>query len=68
MIIPPLDRPITTDEIIDSIRNCKSDKAPGLDCITNDFKALFVNWISYLVILFNKILESETIPLDWSKA
>ena len=67
--MPTLDSSITAEEVIQSINNCKSNKASGLDGITNDFiKAVPENWVYYLVILFNKILETETFLSNWSKA
>ena len=40
-----------------------------MDRISNNFlKVLPENWIYYLVFLFNKILDSESILSNWNKA
>lgn len=46
----------------------KSGQIPGFDEITNEcFEALPDNWLRYIKILFNKILNEETIPKTWSE-
>ena len=45
------------------LKKCKKGKASGEDRIVNEFfKNLPENWIYYLVLSFNKILETEKIP------
>ena len=63
-----LDDEITISEIIDAIKKCKLNKAPGMDQITNEFfKNLPGNWIMYLYVLFNKIRKEEKVPDSWAK-
>ena len=51
------------------INNSKNNKAPGENMITNIFiKNLPSNWILYVNNLFNKILEKETTPDQWSNS
>lgn len=59
---------ITRDEIIFAMRNSKNNKSPGPDEISFEFlKNLPENWINYMTLLFNKILNEEKIPKTWSK-
>lgn len=64
---PVLDRDIDFEELTVCIRNLKTDKAPGIDQIFNEFKSLPTNWILYIQVLFNKILKLECTPKAWSK-
>lgn len=64
---PTLDSEITLEELQDSLKKCKSNKAPGADGISNEFlKNLPDNWLLYSLALFNKIMSTESIPLDWA--
>lgn len=50
-----------------SLKKCRDGKAPGSDGVTNEFwKNLPDNWIHYLSILFNKVLDREEVPNTWS--
>lgn len=65
-ICPALDGEITLDELNLALKKCKSGKAPGADEISNDFlKNLPNNWILYILLLFNKILKEEKVPIFW---
>ena len=65
---PLLDDEIAIDEIYHVLKNCKNNKAPGANAITNEFiKNLPENWILYLNCLFNKVLELEHTPNSWSE-
>lgn len=65
--IPELDTPISLDEIIQSLGNCKANKAPGDNGISSEFfKYLPNNWLLYMNVLFNKIIEQEKTPKAWS--
>ncbi|CAG5073426.1 Similar to X-element\ORF2: Probable RNA-directed DNA polymerase from transposon X-element (Drosophila melanogaster) [Cotesia congregata] len=56
---------ITLEE---SLKKCKSNKAAGMDNISNEFlKNLPGNWQLFILAFFNKILVTETLPLDWTK-
>lgn len=61
-----LDSPISTEELSLVLKNCKQKKALGSDYIVNAFyKNLPDNWLMYLQVFFNKILDSKQIPQDW---
>ena len=65
---PLFDREISLDEVNASLIKCKKGKAPGLDGITAEFfKNLPDNWIIYMHKLFNKILNDEVVPSNWSE-
>lgn len=56
------------NDLTKSLNNAKRNKAPGLNGISNDFlKDMPSNWKLYLLALYNKILEKEEVPEDWSK-
>lgn len=66
---PVLDREITLLEFRKALKDCKSNKSPGADAIPNEFyKALPINWELYILCLFNKVLRTEVVPDDWSRA
>lgn len=61
-------KPILKDETILSIQTQKLDKAPGSDLVTNELLKTTSPVIAQrLTDLFNEILETETIPEDWTK-
>ncbi|MES9879357.1 MAG: reverse transcriptase family protein [Sedimenticola sp.] len=64
--IPALETDVTPDEIQNVIKNLKRRKAPGNDNIQNEH---VINAgdaiIEALVILFNKIIATETVPDTW---
>lgn len=63
-----LEKPITKEEIISALRNSKNNKTPGSDEISFEFlKNLPENWIHYVTLLFNQILNVEKVPESWSK-
>lgn len=66
---PTLDAPISREEMQIEINKLKNNKATGLDGIANEIlKLLPDNWQNYTLNLFNRVLETETCPTDWSKA
>ena len=66
---PTLDSPILKFELEFAIKSLKLKKAPGPEGLTNEFlKALPEEGKEELLQLFNQILESETIPSEWSQA
>jgi hypothetical protein len=63
---PILDNPITIAEVIDTIKNLKFKKSPGLDLIPNEFiKFLPTPFLQALTTLFNNILTYHEFPHDW---
>ena len=66
--VEELDKDITLEELNKALDKCKCKKAPGEDEITYEFfKALPENWLYYLVIMLNKIMNLELTPDEWSK-
>ncbi|CAH2098347.1 unnamed protein product [Euphydryas editha] len=60
---------ILTEETIKAINTQKADKAPGADQITNELlKSTLPAIAPILTNLFNEILETETIPEDWTRS
>jgi hypothetical protein len=65
---PYLDKKFELVELDWVISNLKAKKAPGCDGVQYEFyKALPHQWKLYMLNLFNKLLESEMFPLEWSK-
>jgi exonuclease III len=63
-----LDNDFTLSEIKNVIANLKSNKAPGCDTVKNEFyKALPEIGIEYLLNIFNKVMEEERLPREWSR-
>ena len=64
---PILDVRIEYEELSSALRDLKVGKAAGSDLITNEFLTnLPNNWLLYILSLFNKVLEEEVFPPDWS--
>lgn len=62
--IPPLD----TKEVTEVISKLKIEKSPGPDHITNEsIKAASTLLSTPLTYLFNRIIESASIPTQWSE-
>ena len=60
--------PITIEELISSLNNCKNNKAPGPDEISYEFlKFLPDIWLLYLLSFYNNILDKQKIPHNWAK-
>ena len=60
--------PITQQEIVDAIRQTRSNKAPGEDRITSDMlKADPKTSARALVKLFNEIWQKEKVPDTWKR-
>jgi len=58
---------ITEDEIISAVKNMKNSKAPGYDLIVNEYVKSTVHLLMPLYKkLFNKILDSGSIPEGWT--
>ena len=69
MCINELDRPISKEEVRQSIWNLKQGKAPGLDNICGEYlKHTEANIASFLTFLFNKIYDSSCFPSEWCKS
>lgn len=64
---PCLDVDFFLQELQNTIKKYKNNKAPGRDKITNNFlKNLPPAWEHYLLNLFNTVMATETIPEGWS--
>ena len=64
-----LDEKITVEEVINGISELSNGKSPGEDGILNEMlKSAREVLVPYLVILFNKILDSGQYPERWSDA
>ena len=61
-----LDSPITSDDILDCIKNLKNNKASGDDLILNEYhKVSAIIMINAYVKLFNTVLNTVFIPENW---
>ncbi|GFU31243.1 probable RNA-directed DNA polymerase from transposon X-element [Trichonephila clavipes] len=60
--------PTNTDEVINSIKNLKNNKAPGLDNINKMIKNFSFKTIFILTHLINKILKLRHFPCNWKTA
>lgn len=64
---PILDIHVTSNEIQSSLSKCRPNKSPGSDEISYEFyKNLPQNWLLYMQVMYNKILERETVPGSWA--
>ena len=62
-----LDSPFTSEEIVKGTTLLKSKKASGHDSITNEMiKASLPSFSSFLVTLFNRILQTQIYPEELS--
>ena len=62
-----LNSPFTSEEIIKDTTLLKSKNASGLDYISNEMiKESLLSSSSFLVALFNKILQTQIHPEEWS--
>ena len=69
MCIDELDRPISKEEVRQSIRNLKQGKAPGLDNICGEYlKHAEANITPFFTLLFDKIYDSSCFPSEWCKS
>ena len=58
---------LTTEQIPNGIKKLQNNKANGLDSISNEMiKASAPIILSFLVIFFNKILETKEYPDEWA--
>ena len=63
-----LDSPFTSEEIVKGTTLLKSKKASGYDSISNEIiKASLPSSLSFLVTLFNKILQTQIYPEERSR-
>ena len=61
-----LDKFITAEEILKVIRNLKNNKAAGPDYILNEYIVATKELLLPLYVkLFNRVLDSGKIPVDW---
>ena len=61
-----MNRPFTGEEVTKAIKDLKSNKAPGIDKIINEYiKATIGQMLPIYVYLFNKILDTGEIPQEW---
>jgi ribonuclease HI len=61
--------PITFEELQETINILPNGKAPGVSKITNeDIKHMSLKMIKLLLIIFNSILQHQTLPKNWNKA
>ena len=69
MYINELDRPISKEEVRQSVRNLKLGKAPGLDNVCDEYlKNTEASITPFFTLLFNKIYDSSCFPSDWCKS
>lgn len=65
---PLLDTPITESELTACLSKCKNGRTPGMDAISYEFiKAVPQNWFLYICTMFNRILDTETVPTAWGE-
>lgn len=65
---PILDVDITYEELIMTLKKCKNGKAAGPDGFSYEFfKNLPSNRLLFVQCLFNKVLQSELVPAEWSR-
>jgi exonuclease III len=65
---PYLDNDFQMSELSKVLTLLKNKKTPGSDGLQYEFyKALPYVWKEYLLNFFNKILQEETFPTEWSK-
>ena len=63
------DRPFTSNEIGEIIKNMDGNKAPGEDGVTADVLLHVFHMVpSYLTAVYNKCLEAGTFPSQWKRA
>ena len=63
-----LDKVIELDEIKSSLVKCKNNKSSGPDLLPYEFfKYMSDNGVMYLKELYNKIINAEKIPVEWTK-
>ncbi|CAF4942469.1 unnamed protein product [Pieris macdunnoughi] len=60
---------ILESEVTQAIKSQKSGKAPGDDKISNELlKQALPAITKYVTLLFNEIIETEQIPIQWTKS
>ena len=63
----PFNAPFTLDNILKAIAKLKNNKACGLDIILNEYLKISVDVLAPLLVkLFNIILDTGNVPIDWT--
>ena len=63
-----MDQPITVNEVLNASKHSKRDKAPGGDCILNEYFIECIDILSgHLCDVFNSILTSGFFPEKWTE-
>jgi hypothetical protein len=59
----------TVDDIVSAVKGCRSNAAPGQDCISNVIlKSCISSLALYLAILFRNIMDTGIYPYEWKNA
>ena len=68
IIFPSLNAPFTCIEVKAALARLKDGKTPGVDSIPNEvWKNLSDAGTSYMVKLFNMVLERGQVPEEWGR-
>ena len=64
-----LNEDLQIPEILKAIKNLKTNKSPGLDCVLGEMLKVNSTLIApFLQILFNQIFKSNVFPIEWGKS
>ena len=60
------DCPVSHDEILKAVKMLKANKAPGIDCLLNEYFIECIDILSpYICDIFNAILDLGHFPDKW---